>query len=58
MIICKNSVNVDDFKLTILNNLIEKTKSVKYFGVCVDNKLTWKIHIDYLENKNFQKYEA
>ena len=35
--------------LTIQNNVIEKAKSVKSFGVQVANKLTRTIHIDYLE---------
>ena len=54
MIICENSVNVDDFKLTIQNNSTEKTKSVKYLGVYVDNELTKKIYIDYIGKKTFK----
>ena len=54
MIICKNLVNVDDFKLTIQTDLIEKTKSVNYLGVHVNNTLTWKIYIDCLERKTFK----
>ena len=34
------------------NNSKEKTKTVKYLNVHVHNKLTWKIHINYL-TKNF-----
>ena len=43
--------------LSLQSKIFNRKKRVKYFGVHVDNKLTWKIHIDYLE-KNFQKYVA
>ena len=55
MIVCKNLVNVDNFKLTIqYNNSIENTKSIKYLGVDVGNILAWKIHINYLQKKTFK----
>ena len=54
MIICKNSVNVDGFKLTLQNSSINKERSAKYLGVHVDSKLPRKLHIDYLEKKFFK----
>ena len=48
MIVGKKNAAVSSFKLSINNNLIEETDNVKYLGVHLDNKLSWKIHIDVL----------
>ena len=45
-IISNNLNRAADFQLTINNNHIEKTNCVRYFGVQLDEKLTWKMHID------------
>ena len=37
--------NVNNFKLTMGGNEIEKTESYRYLGVTVDHKLNWKLHI-------------
>ena len=42
---------LSSFKLSINHNLIEETDNVKYLGVHLDNKLSWKIHIDTLTRK-------
>ena len=39
------------FELRINGILIEKSDSVKYLGVTIDSKLTWRQHILHLEKK-------
>ena len=51
MIMGNKNAAVSSFKLSINNNLIEETDNVKYLGVHLDNKLSWKIHIDALTRK-------
>ena len=46
MIVGNENAAVSSFKLSINNNLIEETDNVKYLGIHLDNKLSWKIHID------------
>ena len=46
MIVGNKNAAVSSFKLSINNYLIEETDNVKYIGVHLDNKLSWKIHID------------
>ena len=38
-------------KLSICNNEIKRSESIKFLGVFLDENLTWKDHIRYLENK-------
>ena len=42
---------LNNLKLTINNTNIKQTKSCKYLGMELDNKLTWKNHIDKLTLK-------
>ena len=35
----------------IKGSKIEQTKSIKYFGILVDDKLKWHEHIDFVSNK-------
>ena len=51
MIVKNKNAAVSSFKLSINNNLIEETDNVKYLGVYLDNRLSWKIHIDMLTRK-------
>ena len=37
-----------EFKLAINQNIIERATSVKYLGVCLDEKLTWSNHLQHL----------
>ena len=37
--------------LTINNTVIKREQSTKFLGILVDENLTWKSHIHYLENK-------
>ena len=50
MIISGNKKKIDthEFNISISGNLIVKFDYVKYLGVCVDNSLSWKLHIDKL----------
>ncbi len=35
----------------INNNIITQVTSFKFLGIVIDNKLSWKLHIDYLASK-------
>ena len=48
MLISKKPLNDSNFSILINQNLIEKSECVKYLGVYLDNKLSWKTHIDKL----------
>ena len=39
------------FRLNINKNNIRQIDEFKYLGVIMDNKLTWKKHIEYLQTK-------
>jgi hypothetical protein len=43
--------NQSPFSLYINDNKIEKVNCIKYLGVKIDSKLTWKEHIKYIEGK-------
>ena len=43
--------NQSPFSLYINNNKIDQVKCFKYLGVKIDEKLTWKDHIKYIEGK-------
>ena len=51
MIVGNKNAAVPSFKLSINHNSIEETDNVKYLGVHLDNKLSWKIHNDMLTRK-------
>jgi len=51
MIVSKKTTGVINFEVTISQNSIKLTDNVKHLGVFVDNKLTWKTHIDFLSKK-------
>ena len=58
MIVGNKNAAVSSFKLSIINNLIEETDNVKYLGVHLDNKLSWKIHVDMLTRKTFKSLRS
>ena len=37
-----------DIKIENDNEIISETKSSKFQGVYIDNKLNWKMHVDYV----------
>ena len=45
MLISKKPLNDSNFSVLINQNLIEKSECVKYLGVYLDNKLSWRTHI-------------
>ena len=49
------SVDKAKFNLTINHNLIKKSEFVKYLGVFLDDKLSWKIHTEKI-CQNFQEF--
>ena len=46
MLISKKPLNDSNFSVLINQNSIEKSECVKYLGVYLDNKLSWRTHID------------
>ena len=58
MIVGNKNAAVSSFKLSIIKNLIEETDNVKYLGVHLDNKLSWKIHVDMLTRKTFKSLRS
>ena len=51
MLISKKPLNDLYFSALINQNLIEKSECVKYLGVYLDNKSSWKTHIEKLCKK-------
>ena len=51
MIVGNKNAAASSFKLSINHNLVEETDNVKYLGVHLDYKLSWKIDIDMLTRK-------
>ena len=57
MIIGKKTQVATDFKPSINYNLIKQTDNLRYHGVYLDNKLSWKSHVEILSSLlNFQKF--
>ena len=50
MLIHRNAEEVP-FELFINNNRIERVDCIEYLGIKIDDKLTWKKHIKYIEGK-------
>ena len=48
MLVTNKQIDTSNFKICINQNLISITENVKYRGVYVDNKLSWKTHINNL----------
>ena len=51
MIIGKKTQVATDFKPSINHNLIQQTDNLRYLGIYLDNKLSWKSHIEILSTK-------
>ena len=57
MIIGKKTQVATNFKPSINHNLIKQTDNLRYLGVYLDNKLSWKSHIEIGNSVlNFQKF--
>ena len=47
----KEKIDTNEFNVSISGNVIVKSDNVKYLGVFLDDRLSWKIHIDKLSKK-------
>ena len=47
----RDDIPLAQAKLYIDNNQIQRSESIKFLGVFLDENLTWKDHIKYIENK-------
>ena len=47
----KKKIDTNEFNVSISGNVIVKSDYVKYLGVFLDDRLSWKIHIDKLSKK-------
>ena len=58
MIVSGNTKKIDtnEFNVSISGNVIVKSDYVKYLGVFLDDRLSWKIHIDKLSKKLSRAY--
>ena len=46
---CDKPLKLPD--LNLANKIIERKNSIKFFEVMLDENLSWRIHIDTIENK-------
>ena len=44
----KKKIDTNEFNVSISGNVIVKSDYVKYLGMFLDDRLSWKIHIDKL----------
>ena len=48
MLVINKQIDISNFKICVNQNLINITDNVKYLGIHVDDKLSWKTHINNL----------
>ena len=51
MIFHRSRIKSEGVQITIRNENIRETNSIKFLGIIVDNKLKWHEHIIYIKNK-------
>ena len=51
MVFTRKKTQPADIKIEIDNEIISETKSSKFLGVHIDNKLNWKMHVGYVLGK-------
>ena len=51
MVFTRKKTQAVDIEIEIDNEIISETKSSKFLGVHIDNKLNWKMHVDYVSGK-------
>ena len=51
MLFCNKGIYTTNFKLSLGSKIIERTNSIKYLGVTIDDNLSWKPHISQLAKK-------
>ena len=47
----KDNIPLQFSKLTVNNRKIKREKSIKFLGMLLDENLTWKKHLKFIENK-------
>lgn len=52
----KRNLNLNEFNVDIEEELIERVQEFKYLGVKIDDKLNFKVHIDYVISKIAKKH--
>ena len=53
----RSRIKINSINLVILNKTIEITRSTKFLGVIIDNKLKWTDHITYIKRKSQRQLE-
>ena len=51
MVFTRKNIHSTDHKILLNNHEISRVKETKFLGLLVDEKLTWKNHIDYISKK-------
>ena len=51
MLFTRKRTNVHDIDIEINNITISRVKNVKFLGVILDEKMSWKDHINYISKK-------
>ena len=51
MMFTRNKTRPADVKIEIDKETISETKSTKFLRVHIDNKLNWRMHVDYVSGK-------
>ena len=51
MIISSKQLDISEFILTVNNQNMERSDSIQYLGVLIDDKLSWKSHVQKLNKK-------
>ena len=51
MILSKSNLALSQFQSTVNNSTMERTECIRYLGEMIDEKLTWKNHVEKLHTK-------
>ena len=53
MVFTNKRFSIEDLNITINGSPVHKTNSTKFLGVFIDDKLSWKKQISYINNKAY-----